>query len=291
MEFRHLRYFLSVYEHRNFTRASEALHVSQPTLSQQIRDLEQELGCLLFHREYHQLIPTDAGEIACNYAREVLATVKELTHSMKELKGIERGRLRLGVIQTFNAFYLPTLLSEFIADKPMVDIEVEELSNDEISEAILSGRLHIGIGFSTFDNRLYTRKLYDEHILITCSSRHRLAGRKEIEIEAIVDETLLALPKPFTIRKWIEELMAKHRTTPKRTIEFNTITAILNALHSIDAVALLPAATKHYQPNERLQFAKLIPALPMRSVSLHRLPSGNSIPLVRTFEQFLSRKF
>ncbi|HEM7297072.1 TPA: LysR family transcriptional regulator [Legionella pneumophila] len=72
MELRHLRYLLAVYEQRNFTRASELLYVSQPTLSQQIGDLEEELGCLLFHREYHQLIPTEAAEIACNYAKEAL---------------------------------------------------------------------------------------------------------------------------------------------------------------------------------------------------------------------------
>jgi len=287
MELRHLRYLLAVHEHRNFTRASEALHVSQPTLSQQIRDLEQELDCLLFHREYHQLIPTDAGEMACNYAREIFAMVGELSHSMKEIKGLERGRLRIGVIQTFNAFYLPALLSTFIADKPAIDVEVEELSNDEISAAVLSGRLHIGIGFTASDDRLHTAKLYDEGILVACTNSHRLAGRTEIKIEALADEALLALPKRFTTRKWVEELMAKHRTVPRRTIEFNTITAIMNALHVIDAVALLPAVTKRHQPDDRLHFAKLKPALPMRSVSLHRLPSAGSIPLVRAFEQFL----
>lgn len=287
MELRHLRYLLAVHEHRNFTRASEALHVSQPTLSQQIRDLEQELDCLLFHREYHQLIPTDASEIVCNYAREIFTLVRELSHCMQEINGMERGRLRIGVIQTFNAFYLPALLSTFIADKAAIDVEVEELSNDEISEAVLSGRLHIGIGFTASDNRLHTAKLYDEEILVACSNNHRLASRSEIKIEALTNETLLTLPKRFTIRKWVEELMAKHKTVPRRTIEFNTITAIMNALYVMDAVALLPAATKRHQPDNRLHFATLKPTLPMRSVSLHRLPSAGSIPLVRAFEQFM----
>ena len=132
MELRHLRYFLAVHEHRNFTRASETLNVSQPTLSQQIRDMEEGLGCLLFHREYHQLIPTDAGELTRRYAREVLSTVDELTHNIQELQGMRHGCLRLGVIQTFNAYYLPDILGSFARDKPSINIEVEELANGDL---------------------------------------------------------------------------------------------------------------------------------------------------------------
>ncbi|HDO7991990.1 TPA: LysR family transcriptional regulator [Legionella pneumophila] len=291
MELRHLRYLLAVYEQRNFTRASELLYVSQPTLSQQIGDLEEELGCLLFHREYHQLIPTEAAEIACNYAKESLGIVQELKNSLLEMQGLQRGCLKLGVIQTFNAFYLSEILSQFLEKWPEIDIEVEELANNDISKAVLAGRLHLGIGFTASDNRMHKHKLYDEDILIACNTRHRFAQYSEINIQELADEMFLTLPQQFTIRQWVDELMAKHRTVPRRIIEFNTIIAILSTLHKINGVAVLPAVTKRALPNKGLHFARLLPALPMRSVSLHRLPSSNCIPLVSAFEQHLLLSF
>lgn len=291
MELRHLRYLLAVYEQRNFTRASEVLYVSQPTLSQQIRDLEEELGCLLFHREYHQLIPTAAGEVACNYAKEVLGVVNELKSSLQEMQGLKRGCLKIGVIQTFNAFYLSDILSHFLEQWPEINVEIEELANNEIKDAVLTGRLHLGIGFTASDNRMHHQKLYDEELLIACNKKHPLAQHSAIKIESLTDELFLTLPKQFTIRQWIDELMAKHRTTPGRIIEFNTIIAILGALEKIQGIAILPAATQRIVPNQELHFARLLPELPMRSVSVHRLPSSYCIPLVRAFEQHLLINF
>lgn len=291
MELRHLRYFLAVYEQRNFTRASELLYVSQPTLSQQIRDLEDELGCLLFHREYHQLIPTHAAEIACNYAKEALGLVKELKHCMQEMQGLRRGCLKLGVIQTFNAFYLPKILSQFLEQWPEIDIEVAELANNEIANGVLNGLLHLGIGFTASDSRLAAHKLYDEHLVLACKKNHPLAQHDKITIQDITDEVFLTLPQQFTIRQWIDELMAKHRTSPKRMIEFNTIVAILNALQQIPGVAILPAITQRAMVHNDLHFAELLPPLPIRGVSFHRLPSSECIPLVKAFEEHLLGSF
>ena len=100
MLLRHLRYLLAVAEHRNFTRAAEALHVSQPTLSQQVRQLEEQLRVQLLDRSGRSVRPTDAGELYLLHARRALRELEAAQRAIHEVRDLSRGRLRLGMTPT-----------------------------------------------------------------------------------------------------------------------------------------------------------------------------------------------
>ncbi|VFT46738.1 DNA-binding transcriptional regulator CynR [Pseudomonas aeruginosa] len=102
MLLRHLRYLLAVAEHRNFTRAAEALHVSQPTLSQQVRQLEEQLRVQLLDRSGRSVRPTDAGELYLLHARRALRELEAAQRAIHEVRDLSRGRLRLGMTPTFH---------------------------------------------------------------------------------------------------------------------------------------------------------------------------------------------
>jgi len=132
IELRHLRYFLAVAEASHFTRAAETLYISQPTLSQQIKQLEVELGTALFDRIGKRVMLTEAGEILRVHAQRVLVELEQAQAAIQELEGLQRGELTVGIVQTVNAYMIPDLAACFTASYPTISLHIQELSADEI---------------------------------------------------------------------------------------------------------------------------------------------------------------
>ena len=132
MLLRHLRYLLAVADHGGFTRAAEALHVSQPTLSQQIRQLEESLGVDLFDRTSRSVKPTDAGQAYIECARRVLVELEAGKRALHDVKDLSRGSLRLAMTPTFMAYLVGPLVRDYVARYPGIHLEIFELSMDDI---------------------------------------------------------------------------------------------------------------------------------------------------------------
>src|SRR5215813_10469786 len=141
IELRHMRYFLAVAEEQHFTRAAGKLHVSQPTLSHQIRELEGQLNVSLFDRVGKRVKLTAAGELLLPHARRVLRELEDAGNALGELHGLKRGELKVGTVQTVNACVIPEIVSRFSAAHPGVRVNCSELSVEEIETDIASGRL------------------------------------------------------------------------------------------------------------------------------------------------------
>ena len=128
LELRHLRYFVSLAECLNFTRAAERVHVTQSTLSHQIAQLEQELGTALFERMARRVVLTEAGESFLAYAAKALKEVDQGVSDLKRAAGELSGVVRIGATHTFNVGFVPECLAAFMAKHPTVRIGVDELS-------------------------------------------------------------------------------------------------------------------------------------------------------------------
>src|SRR5471032_2911780 len=148
MLLRHLRYLLAVADHGGFTRAAEALHVSQPTLSQQIRQLEETLGVNLFDRTSRTVKPTDAGEAYIECARRVLVELEAGKRAIHDVKDLSRGTLRLAMTPTFMAYLAGPLVRDFLALYPNIHFEVFELSMVDIEAGLADDSLDIAIAFT-----------------------------------------------------------------------------------------------------------------------------------------------
>ncbi|HTU27355.1 MAG TPA: LysR family transcriptional regulator, partial [Pirellulales bacterium] len=147
MELRHLRYFLAVAQDAHFRRAAARMHVSQPTLSLQVQELEKELGVALFDRIGRRVRLTQAGQVFRDYAERALSVVQDGRTALAEIDGLVRGSLTVGVVQTVNAYLIPPIVSRFATEHPQVRLRVEEMAAGEIEDGLLKGSLDLGISF------------------------------------------------------------------------------------------------------------------------------------------------
>ena len=211
MELRHLRYFIRAAELLNFTKAAESLFVSQPTLSVQIHQLEEELGTELFARVGRNVRLTDAGRL---FLTRALQAVKELEEGSKEidaLAGVLRGNLTVGTLPLYGSKFATSWIAEFCARHPNVSVKLRAGSTEDIEAAVVAGTIDIGFTFLPVQaSELISKELFKESIVFVVSKKHRLAGKKIINAEDI-KEVPLALPSERisatkVLGKYLEEL-------------------------------------------------------------------------------------
>lgn len=291
MDLRHFRCLVRLAEELSFTRAARALNVSQSALSQQIKDMEDELGVRLFDRSAHAVRLTEAGAIALDHARRALAVREALSEAIDAYRGLERGRLRLGVTQTFNALYLPAIVSQFLHEHEAVDVEVLELANADIHDRLAAGELGLGVGIGPVEPPLAAHKLYTDSLAFVCAVGHPFATRPTIKLREIGDQCVALLSRGFTTRAAIDGFLQHQGVAPKRVLEFNTFSAILSAVSNGTCVSIVPADARRVSPMLALHFGRIQPAPPQRTVCLLKGPAGLATPATQAFERIVRAYF
>src|SRR6476646_9928087 len=241
LEIRHLRYFLAVAEAGSFSRAADRLGVSQPNISQQLRDLEVALRVDLFQRRGRRILLTSAGHIFEEYARSLLHQVENLLQELTIEPGQMRGALHLGVVPILNIALIPPLLGMFAAAHPSVSLTVEEISSTEIETAIEEGRMDVGLGFLTrhSPNLRYERLCTDEFALIV-SEKHPWAKRRSIDLKQLHQQRVVELPDTVVMRRMSDAICRQHQVRPRIVVELNAIETLLRSLAPLEAAAIMP---------------------------------------------------
>ncbi len=241
LEIRHLRYFLAVAEAGSFSRAAQRLAVSQPNISQQIRDLETTLRVDLFQRRGKRILLTPAGKILEGHARSILREIENFLQELSTEPGQMRGALHLGVVPILNVAFIPQLLGDFAATHPGVRLTVEEISSTEIETALEEGRMDVGLGFLTrhSPNLHYERLCTDQFALIVHKS-HKWARRRTVAVSELHQERILQLPDTFVMRRMSDAICREHKVRPRNVAEINAIETLLRSLAPLKAAALMP---------------------------------------------------
>jgi LysR family cyn operon transcriptional activator len=241
LEIRHLRYFLAVAEAGSFSRAADRLGISQPSVSQQIRDLEAGLRVSLFQRRGKRILLTPRGLIFQEHARAILRQLENFLQELNSEPGQLRGALHLGVVPVLNVPLVPHLLGLFAATHPGISVIVEEISSTEIETALEEGRMDVGLGFVTrhSPNLRYERLCKDEFALIV-SETHRWSKRRVIPFSELHQQRLLQLPDSFVMRRMTDEICRNHQVRPRTVAEINAIETLLRSLAPLQAAALMP---------------------------------------------------
>jgi DNA-binding transcriptional LysR family regulator len=194
MELRHLRYFVAVAEHLNFGRAAQALHTAQPSLSQQIRQLERELGVRLFDRNKRYVELTEEGRRALGEARAILDRVGTLGETMRHAAGMPSGPLRIGSIVASTIGVLPLLLPSYRDRFPLVSFTIETLPIDEQLRALVERRIDVAILRGPIhDARIASRAIGSEELFAALNPAHRLAGRRRVPIAELNGSHLITV--------------------------------------------------------------------------------------------------
>ncbi|MEP7297262.1 MAG: LysR substrate-binding domain-containing protein [Burkholderiales bacterium] len=253
MELRHLRYFVALAEYLSFTKAADRVHVTQSTLSHQIRQLEDEVGQALFDRIGKKVVTTEAGELFLAYATRAL---KEVDHGIAMLKpggGGLTGEVRIGATHTFNIGLIPECMALFLARHPTVRLCVDELPADQISTKLRAGELDIGIAYRPSDpSGLWFEPLYNEEMVLVVSDAHPLAGRKRIRMVELHQQRLVLMPEYFATRTLLDECFQASGAEPIVVAEMSTIAPMLglvlrSQIGTIAAMNAVPAAMSGLQ--------------------------------------------
>lgn len=197
MEIYQLRYFVTAARLEHFTQAAEANHVSQPSLSQQIANLEAELGAPLFYRQGRSVRLTDAGRALLVYAERILEEVDAAKRAVQEVVGLRRGQLALWTLPTPGQHLLPRHLAAFRKEYPDIEITLREtVPARAVAEAVAGGKADIGIVHLPYMvEGLQHRELLEEELALVVPISHPLAERKEVALADLAAEDFIWAPE------------------------------------------------------------------------------------------------
>jgi len=224
IELRHLRYFAVLAETLNFTRAAERAHVTQSTLSHQIKQLEEQIGSKLFDRIGKRVVMTESGEVFLAFIQRALKEVDQGLGALKRDPNALSGVVRVGTTQTFNLQFIPACVATFLARYPTVKVLVEELSANQIDAGLKSGGLDLGITYRPIGpSDLRFEPLYNEELVLVVSAAHPFADRKRIRMVELHHQPLVLLPQAFTTRQLLDECFNACAAEPRIVAEMSAI--------------------------------------------------------------------
>ncbi|HDT6508184.1 TPA: transcriptional regulator CynR [Klebsiella aerogenes] len=241
MNIRYVRYFLAVAEHQGFTRAAEALHISQPALSQQIRMLEESLEAQLFDRSGRHIHLTDAGEVFLQYARQAFQLLDEGQRAIHDVEDLSRGSLRIAVTPTFTSYFVVPLVAEFHARYPHITLDIQEMPQDKMEGLLLENELDIGIAFAGGTaTDIVSTPLLQEVLALVIADHHPLAREEPLTLNQLAAEEFILLNHHFATRLQIDHCLQRAGFHPQVTIEMHSINAILDIIQRTQLVTILP---------------------------------------------------
>ncbi|WP_244099290.1 LysR family transcriptional regulator [Burkholderia ambifaria] len=266
INFTHLAAFYAVVETGSVTAASEHLHVSQPALTREIRELEGRLGVPLFDRLPRGMQPTEAGRLLADYASQIFGLARAAENALEEFAGLTRGHLGLAASRTIGVYLLPAVLDEFRKRYPGVTVEVVVSNSERIEQELLAHEHQIGLIEGPFDGETFDAVVLGRDDLIAVASPvHRLARKRVLHAADLDDAELVTREPGSGTRAVVEEAYLRHGIRLSGMMSVGSTEAIKRLLRLGTAVAWMSRHTV----TEELD-AKLLVQLPIRDLAIAR---------------------
>jgi len=287
MELRHLRYFIAAAEEENVSRAALKLHVSQPALSRQIRDLEAELGFLLLERSAKSVRLTEAGRVFLTEARAALQRVDEGVKAARAVATGVRGELHIGYAPSPTARILPPALRAFQAELPNVRVRLHDLSTEEMLASLRAGKLQMALMVKPAAAMLRDLRFTDlttDTLCFAVAPKHPLAKMRIITVAEIAREPLVVYSRSDypDYHEMLTALFAAAKARPRIVEEHDGVTSMIAAVESGAGVALLSESVA-CMAGPRLKLIPITPALKPAVIGA----ATTKAELVPAAEQFL----
>jgi DNA-binding transcriptional LysR family regulator len=245
MQLHQLHYFTAVADARHFTRAAEAVHVAQPSLSQQIRALERELGADLFHRARGHITLTDAGEVLLPLARRILADADTARREVQEVAQLRRGRVRLGAPPSLCAAVVPDVLRDFRARYPGVELQVHEDGSQDLVRVLADGALDLALVITPLPVQapaLTTAELLHEELVVVSSPEEPAPVRgKTMRVADLRDRPLAMFRRGYDLRELTIAACRAEGFEPVFGVEGGEMDAVLGFVRAGLGVAVVPS--------------------------------------------------
>lgn len=252
MEIRQLRYFAKVAETLNFSEAARALYITQSTLSQQIKQLEQELNAPLFERNSHSVCLTEVGEELLPYALRTLHAATLCVDRVHDLQQLLTGTLNIGVTYTFSPILTETLLV-FMKRYPHVRLNIYYKPMEELMDLLANRKVDFVLAFKSSGRHedIESHVLFDNHLSAIVNANHPLATRDKVTIDEL-NQYDMALPsKGLQARNAFDKALARYTTRMNVRLELNEVNILLKLVKQSMMVTVLAEATIHNEPDVR----------------------------------------
>ena len=255
-----LEYLLAVANCGSFSLAAEHCFVTQPSLSMQVKSLEEELGVVLLDRSKKPVIPTEVGTVVIAQARETLRAYNSIRESVLELKGETAGKLRLGVIPTIAPYLLHKFIPDFVKSYPRVELEIREMVTADIVEALRRDDIDAALVASgTCGDGIPERDLFSDRFYAYVSQSNPLFERSNIRIEDIDLKDLILLSPGNCMRDQIIELCQARRNVPSHYyFESGSLDTLMRIVDCTSCLTVVPEIALEYIPESRRKQIKTL---------------------------------
>jgi LysR family cyn operon transcriptional activator len=288
MELRHLRYFIALAGSLNFTRAAERLHVTQSTLSHQIRQLEDEVGLPLFDRTGKRVALTEAGDDFLHHAVRAMQEIDLGLSALRRDTAEVTGELHIGSTHTFNLGFIPDCIANFQQKHPGVKVVVEELPADQIGTRLEQGTLDLGIAYRpTQPGTLRFEPLYNEEMVLVVARDHALARRKRVRMVELHRLPMVLLPESFATRKMLDECFRSCGAEPRVVAELNTLAPMVELVAKTQLASIV--ASNAVAAHAQVVVVRLESPTPVRTPGMLWSPTSRENVPARAFSAIVRK--
>ena len=280
-----LEYIVAIDEYRHFATAAEKCFVTQPTLSMQIKKLEDELGVIIFDRSRQPVVPTDLGAKLIEQARMTLSATQRIKEIIQEEQQEVEGTLKIGIIPTLAPYLLPVFIGPYIRKYPAVKVEVEELVSEEIIRRLKRDMLDVGLFVTPYhDEKIVERPVFYEEMLVYAHPDSELLKKKEVGHEDIVTSDIWMLGNGHCFRNQVVNLCemsaSQHKNLPFE-FESNSLETLMRIVDVEGGFTLIPELALQYMSPEKKKQVRSIANTKPRS-KCHLFPAFHQT----TFDNF-----
>ncbi|MDQ0314318.1 LysR substrate-binding domain-containing protein [Amorphus orientalis] len=246
MTLRELEYLLALARYRHFGRAAEACHISQPTLSTQIKKLELELGTALVERSTSGVILTSVGEATVESARRILAEVQSIRDTALQARDPESGTVRLGIFPTLGPYFLPSVMLRFAERFPALRLSLVEEQSSHLISHLRDGDIDVALlALPLQDDQLIASFLFEEPFLLAVPPVHPLAERSSIALDEIRDQELLLLEDGHCLRDQALDICEMSGAVEQSAFRAASLETLRHIVGAGLGVTLLPKLATH----------------------------------------------
>ncbi len=273
----HLVVFREVAERKSFSRTAEALHMSQPAVSQYIASLEKELGVRLLERSNKFVEMNKAGEIVYKYAQEILRNYEQMQILVSDLKNDPSGELKIGASYTIGEYLLPKILARLQERYPQIVPEITIGNTDEIGTKLLHHEIDIGLIEGNYSHHQFSEEQFaSDQMYIIAGKGTSLQIDGQVSIEDLEKETWIIREEGSGTRKVVEDFLDMHHIKPKRMLTFGSTQTIKEGVESGLGISLLSSLT----------FAKEIELGRIQKLSVDGTPIQRKFSIIKNYHEF-----
>jgi len=270
MELHQLRYVVAVAETGNFTRASERCHITQPSLSQQVLNLEREVGHKLFHRLGRKAVLTEAGATFLERARRILFEVENAAKELKDSPSLER-TIAVGALPTIAPYLLAPLIARCRETHPNLTVHLREDFRVDLCRAVIEGELDLAVvTLPIKDHRLSIEPLLTEPLLLVVGKGHPLASRRDVTASDLAEETFVTMGDSSTLAAQIRIFCGDHNFAPKVGYRCAQVATLKLFVAMGAGISILPQGAQLPADRDSLSYLRLAGSAPTREVGVIR---------------------